>query len=732
MIGIKDIEFQDDCVDALINYNSTNKKGVIVKAPTGSGKTIVLIKYIDTYFRTYGTNTVFVWFCPGAGELEEQSKAEFEKHIKDRTAKNLDDALRTGFDAGDTVFINWEQVNSKTSKAMTENEHKNLMDQIIKAHRNNLKFVIIVDEEHAFNTRNSQAVITEFNSNFMVRVSATAKKADNYEWVEIPESAVINEGLITKALYINEGVSAGTVENENALLLKLADDKRKAIREEYRKFGKTINPLVIIQFPDSSSELIEKVEELLNSMGYSYENKALSKWMSDSSDKINLDGLTEKSAEQAFLLMKQAVATGWNCTRAKILVKLREHMSEDFKIQTIGRIRRMPEAKHYENELLDNCYLYTFDEEYTAGVRKELFSAYDVKRIILKEKCKTFTIKKENKDLDAGGISEKDVYKKVNTFLRQKLKLETSTKKNKTIFETAEFDISARIKSDVKTGKVILTDDVATGGDTITLDRKVKTHNDGIELQHSTNVLKSELKTNYATTERVLRKLFYGSKNGGKLLRLTTAEYYAFIINNEDKLKHLFREAMAEMMADPEFKLLPKTSEFKIPEEELLLYGDAETVKEMLSNAYNDYTDNCFVKRSKPERLFERHCEKAGAVDWVYKNGDSGQQYFSIVYYDGLLNQCLFYPDYIVKLKDESIWLIEAKGGEDGSGHDENIDKYAEKKFNALKEFASHYHVNFGFVRNKVVDDIPQLFLNNTTYTEDMGDKWVAIEKFIK
>lgn len=41
MIGIKDIEFQDDCVDALINYNSTNKKGVIVKAPTGERVIIV-------------------------------------------------------------------------------------------------------------------------------------------------------------------------------------------------------------------------------------------------------------------------------------------------------------------------------------------------------------------------------------------------------------------------------------------------------------------------------------------------------------------------------------------------------------------------------------------------------------------------------------------------------------------------------------------------------------------
>ena len=32
-------------------------------------------------------------------------------------------------------------------------------------------------------------------------------------------------------------------------------------------------------------------------MGYSYENKSLAKWMSDKSDKINLDGLKNKNGE---------------------------------------------------------------------------------------------------------------------------------------------------------------------------------------------------------------------------------------------------------------------------------------------------------------------------------------------------------------------------------------------------------------------------------------------------
>lgn len=678
MIGVKKIDFQDECVDKMISLSNTAKEGIIVKSPTGSGKTIILLKYIEEYFNNFNEDTVFVWFCPGAGDLEEQSKAEMEKHMKDRVAKDLDDALRNGFDAGDTVFINWEKVNNANKKAMTESEHKNLIDQIAKAHRARLKFVIIVDEEHAYNTAKSQAVINEFNSKLVIRVSATAKKNNKFEWIEIDERDVISAHLITKALYINEGVTAGNVTNENELLLKLADEKRKAIRDEYKKIGVEINPLVLIQFPDKSTALIETAEKILNDMGYTYDNKVLAKWMSDKSDKINLDGIKNKNGEQQFLLMKQAVATGWNCTRAKILVKLRENMSEDFQIQTIGRIRRMPESKHYENELLDNCYLYTFDEEFKESVKAELFSAYSVKRIKLKDRCKTFSLRKQNRDQDASGLGDAEVFKRIKDFMIAKHYLETPAK-NKTLFEAADYDMSDKIKYDVKTGKVVLTSKVAEESDYVTLTKEVKTHYDGLDLKQTTDMLKSELKTDYSTASRVLHKLFYGQKNGGKLLKLTTNEYYAFIINNREHLKHDFREAMSEIAVQSAITIEPKTSEFKMPEEELFLYDDSiEDVKVLLTNAYNDYTTDCFVKgvRSKPERLFERYCEKVEQVEWVYKNGDKGAEYFSIVYYDGMLNQCLFYPDYIVKMKDDSIWIIETKGGESDSGSDENIDKY--------------------------------------------------------
>ena len=60
--GIKDFEFQNDCVNFLIQktVERDSKKVITVKAPTGAGKTIILIKYIDEYLNNTDNNTAFV------------------------------------------------------------------------------------------------------------------------------------------------------------------------------------------------------------------------------------------------------------------------------------------------------------------------------------------------------------------------------------------------------------------------------------------------------------------------------------------------------------------------------------------------------------------------------------------------------------------------------------------------------------------------------------------------
>ena len=69
---------------------------------------------------------------------------------------------------------------------------------------------------------------------------------------------------------------------------------------------------------------------------------------------------------------------------------------------------------------------------------------------------------------------------------------------------------------------------------------------------------------------------------------------------------------------------------------ELYKYSEVKQCQLMRMNAYREYTNEFITDktRSKPERLFERYCERNNNVEWVYKNGDTGQQYLSVVYTD--------------------------------------------------------------------------------------------------
>lgn len=722
-------DFQEDCSLYLIDTVSkaTSKQIITVKAPTGAGKTIILIDFIDKYLNTVDSNTAFIWLCPGKGDLEEQSRQKMIKLLPNKTTKSMSEALVSGFEAGSTTFINWELVTKKGNKAISDTEKKNLFDRIAECNRQNTKFVIIIDEEHSNDTKKANDIINAFSAKNIIRVSATARENKLYEYYEIDEMDVISSGLITKALYINEDVDySGDFDNEHGYLIELADKKRQQIAAAYASQegnAKIIRPLVIIQFPNSSDKLIEAVEQKLASMKYTYDNKMVAKWMSDSDEKINLNGITELSASPVFLLMKQAIATGWDCPRAKILVKLREHMSEDFEIQTIGRLRRMPEAKHYDVDVLDFCYLYTFDEKYKEGIKAAMADAYETKRVFLKDKCKTFTLQKQLRNLDFDSFGERETYQIIHKLFANKYGLSGNKADNQMRMEAEGYNFGESLIGFVREGKFIKTESILDNdvGTSKEIRHTVNTHSNGIDYLHSIDAIKATIGLSAQKTRVILERLFRKNtlvKN--KILSLTTPEFYAFIINNERQLRVDFREATAkaEQQLRLTFDVKPKTSTFSILEQELYRYDPSETdVEEMLSNAYKDYSSAMIVEgiRSKSERLFERYCEGRDDIEWVYKNGDTGQQYFSIVYLDSLRKQWLFYPDYIVKKKNGEVWIIETKGGEIGKTS-KNIDIQVENKFAAFKEYAAEKSLEWGFVRDK--ND--KLYINNTEYTDSM------------
>lgn len=722
-------EFQEEAVIKLLDLcsDSRSKQTIIMKAPTGSGKTIILIDYVDEYLNKIDSNTAFIWLCPGKGNLEEQSREKMRKFAPHLNTQNLFEALENGFPPESITFINWELVTKRGNTAIRDSERKNLYDHIADAHRKQITFIVVIDEEHSNNTAKARAIIDAFAAKKIVRVSATAQQNKRYEYFEIDEVDVINAGLITKALYVNEGVTDGVeIDEDYNYLIDLADAKRRSIDAHYKSIGKKIRPLVLIQFPNGQPETIAAVERKLESMNYTYDNGMVSKWMSE--DKRDIpDDLTENDGQPVFLLMKQAISTGGDCPRAKILVKLREGKNENFEIQTIGRIRRMPEARHYEDDVLDFCYVYTFDEKYKEGMLASMDKAYETRRLFLKPICKTFSLEKQLRDLDFNGLGEREVLNKIYDALVKKYKLSSDKKQNEMLLSDAGYLFGNQIRNRVLHGQFVRTSAVAESNNYYTAFKRVDTHKYGIQLLHSVDAIKTTIGMTTGKVKTILERLFRKDNNNyKKILSLDTAEFYAFIINNEQKLKMEFREVTADMEQQRSFVFNPKKSIFHIPEQDFFKYDS--TVKnetEYVKNAYMEYTSGFVssVVRSTSEMLFEQYCEKRSDIEWLYKNGDKGQQYFSIVYIDGVQNQWLFYADYIVMKKDGTVWIIETKGGE-SKGINKNRDIQIQNKFNAFKIYAAEKRLNWGFVRDK--DN--QLYINNTEFAIDMADEhWVPI-----
>jgi len=397
---------------------------------------------------------VFVWLTPGKGDLEEQSKAKMDRYIHNSQTKLLSDVMLDGFNENDACFINWEKLTRTGNNALKESETTNFQEHIADAHNKGLNFIVIVDEAHQNDTVKADDIISLFQPKKIIRTSATPVNNVNATMVEVREEDVIAEGLIKKVLVINEDFDRNIeVENQVSYLLDNALAKQSELKAAFDDERSIVNPLIIIQLPNKSEVLQDEVERYLRSKNVTYENGLLAVWLSDK--KQNLEEIEALDAKPSAIIMKQAVATGWDCPRAQILVKLRENTSETFDIQTIGRIRRMPEIKHYGNDLLDSCYLYTLDKKFTEGVKTHLGKgALDAMKLFLKKEHRDITLISEQKTDVSVTIDPVQSLKTMVSFYKSQYQTSTKTKENKTRLETKGYIFSDEIIKHTSTGSV--------------------------------------------------------------------------------------------------------------------------------------------------------------------------------------------------------------------------------------------------------------------------------------
>lgn len=653
-----------------------------------------------------------------------------DKYIHNAQTKLLADIMTCGFEENDACFINWEKLTKKGNNALKDSERTNFLEWIEKALNAELSFKIIIDESHQNFTEKADAIVQLFKTDKIIRCSATPLVDKRAKLIEIAEEDVIAEGLIKKLLVINENFPQ-TIETDNQTwyLLERALKKQREIKSLFLNKCVDVNPRIVVQLPNNSDSLCDSVEEYFATKGINTENETLAIWLSDRHE--NVENISDNDGKQIAVVMKQAVATGWDCPRAQILVKLRENMDETFEIQTIGRIRRMPEAKHYGNEVLDCCYLYTFDEKFTAGVKAALSKgALDGKDIFLKNEYKSFTLIKEQRTMVTDFQNPRLALFSIASYLKKIYGLTGNKKENEIRLETAGFVFSDLINSYTQSGSAATLSDLhkSESLNIITVKEKINTHKLGRTYHHCIGVIGREIGMEYKHMQTIVGKLFGGKFDySGKLLALEPRNLYAFVINNVDLLRRNFREAMAVQLSQCAISPnMVSTKEFILPRVCKFTFDGASKVQaESVKNVYQGYLMSA-EPRSTSEKKFEKFCEKCSAVDWVYKNGDKGDEYMSIVYLDNANSQKLFYPDYIVSVKGET-WILETKGGFDKVGNSEDIDIFSPKKFEVLKAYLEKYSLKGGFVRFDKNSE--ELCICTDNYSDDINsDSWKLLD----
>lgn len=724
-------EFQLEAVKKLFEATETPVRDIILKSPTGSGKTIILTYFMYQYIQSF-PKTVFVWLTPGKGNLEEQSKAKMDKYIHASQTKLLSDVMTAGFEENDICFINWEKLTKKGNNALKDSERTNFLEHIQHALNDGLHFVIIVDESHQNNTIKADEIIQYFHTDKIIRCSATPKGLAKAEVIEISEEEVIAAGLIKKMLVINQDFPQ-TIETENQteFLLEKALAKQRDLRSEFLKKNVDINPLIVIQLPNKSETLQDGVERYLETQGLTYENGQLAIWLSDMHE--NLEDIDAPNAKSSAVIIKQAVATGWDCPRAYILVKLRDNMDETFEIQTIGRIRRMPEAKHYGSDLLDSCYLYTFDEKFTAGVKQSLGKgALDACTLFLKNEYKEITLTSEQRTMVSDNRDPQKALLAVAKYFETKFGTGSNKEENATRLQAHGFVLSKDIVRYTISGETATLSFGKDDMNKIAVTEKLNTHTHGREYHQKIGKIGLEIGMEYSYMNTIIRKLFDRNFNySRKILAMDPRAVYAFVINNADLLRRSVREAMAAELAQMrlDFQNISKVK-FHIPQTCMFTFdSSAKTQMVMSKNVYQNYLSSA-EPRSSAERKFEKFCERAENVQWIYKNGDKGSEFLSIVYADNSGKQKNFFPDYIIGVNDE-IWIIETKGGFDRSGNSQDIDIYTPKKFEVLKDYLTRYSLKGGIVRYDEKSE--ELCICMEHYSEDIeSDDWVVLSSILK
>lgn len=764
--------YQRDAVDELkgyieLGFRSKNRKEVVFKAPTGSGKTFMAASLFEELAGEHSdVNFCILWACPGKGELHKQSHDAVKTYLGGNPVCSLLEedffGSRKFIKNKEIVFINWEKLIQKdkgtgawANNLMKDQEGMNFIDVIDQTKKNGTKVVLVVDESHIGSS--AKARIQEFINTIIIPsilLEMSATPLNDHIDVEVNPEDVIKEGMIKEDVIVNEGIKKEdkSLEEKDSelLILEKGFAKREEIVKKYAELNINVNPLVLIQIPNVDEGEAKKlvIKDFLREKGITEANGKLKLWC-DNHDPFDKKEIRKNNDITEYLIFKTAVATGWDCPRAHILVKFREGKSETFETQTIGRILRTAEAKSYDDPLLDNAYIFT--NIWTFETKQDSYNPNKIKtewtkmregytqlRVWAQTKLISFYRSRQEDYNSADSRFGEYLFK---SFMKR-MGL-TEEDRNNVLFNDPDRLEDAGLKLETNTGDVIL-EETNLGMENIAEERtitgnavNVQMSENDVQAQYNAIIrdnlnglayVRSKSPINTAIMD-VLSTFIKGFPRAEKVKK-----YMQIVVNNRELFAEVISEATAEFRQMLSVNAGKKGVRYDFKIEESRAYSsETHTTLLGIKSLYNPLfvLKNASGQVNYLEKNFLQYLDTQNVVEWYWENGSELMRInFGISYNNGMNT---FQPDFIIKFKDGSVGIFDTKPNDETNLADTTV------KNEALRDYLYDINQNRGY-DPKVVGGIvcqsgTQFYLFEGRDYHDYNsnhDGWVNFSEFLR
>ena len=722
------IEFQEKAVNTLLEHTfealgeTQPQTKILLESPTGSGKTIMMAALIERIVEelpmqpNLNNNVAFIWFAPNT--LHIQSFQSLQKLYADANKLNCIDLSNLSsnpiLNHKDLLFVNWSSLDGKTKIWRKQNESNTNLETLIENTKaEGTKIILVIDEAHlaAFTGAQATAVRNLIEADVEILVTATPNFRPPLT-VSVSRKKVIKEQLIKKGVRINIGIDPSQQNGENVHihLLRKAFEKKRELQALFNEeLGENvINPLILIQLPsdgatltDEDKSLRETLEGLLNlEYSVSLNNGKLAVWLSGEKAK---DALEEMNGFQDVLIFKQAVAQGWDCPRSCILVSYRKIGNQNFGVQTVGRILRMPHQRHYLNDALNYGYVFTDIETNRINFTPTDVDYFDLQYAERRNHNEwTFDIIPTAtivNDRPSPGILTNTFEKKFFAVMEQRYSI--SQLPNIDLFTPENQQI---VRVQMEQNKQAL---IENGWEFVIDEHQIHLPANIQVDPYEVNsiVLNNNQVAHFAITTAQFGELFdkfcydnitrLNRSKSWKKLRETLvhfAEFYLGIFEFEARKIYMYPQNQVLLVqhiatalenfdnwqkAKGNDKKRVVKTDWEVPE--MRYYSENFTRQEDIeSHALDPFFEQ--NSASNPEKAFKDFLlRNENHIEWWYKNGDSGREHFAVDYRGVNDELKLFYVDFVVKFNSGKIGLFDTKT--------KSSDNEAPNKHNALFKY---------------------------------------------